>query len=95
MRRCERRTEYKASRLARRNNFTFRVSNVTALGVRAWGDTTLTDTEGGEERKHQLERYRLLAREITDPRAAVLLREIISELEADPLQKLAGDEREA
>ena len=44
-----------------------------------------------EEREHQVERYRLLAQEITDPLAAFLLRDIISELEADPLEKLAED----
>jgi hypothetical protein len=77
--------------LLRRNNFTFRAPNATALGVRAWGDTTMTDTERGEECKHQEERYRLLAREITDPLAAFLLPDIVSELEADPLEKLAED----
>jgi hypothetical protein len=35
-----------------------------------------------------VERYRVLAREITDPLAARLLRDIISELEAD-LNELA------
>jgi hypothetical protein len=59
------------------------------------GDIAMTDTESGEERKHQVERYRWLAREITDPLAAVLLRDIISELEADPLEKVAEDERGA
>jgi hypothetical protein len=78
--------------LLRRNNFTFQAPNVTALGVRTWGDTTLTDTESGEERRHQVERYRLLAQEVTDPLAAFLLRDIISELEADPLEKLAEDD---
>ena len=77
--------------LLRRNNFTFRAPNVTALGVRAWGDTTMTDTERGEERKHQVERYRLLSQEITDPLAAFLLPDIVSELEADSLEKLAED----
>jgi hypothetical protein len=51
----------------------------------------MTDTERGEERKHQVERYRLPAQEITDPLAAFLLPDSISELEADPLEKLAGD----
>jgi hypothetical protein len=69
---------------------------MTALGVRAWGDTTMTDTERGEKRKHQVERYRLLAQEITDPLAAFLRRDIISELEADPQEKLAehGERRD-
>jgi hypothetical protein len=40
---------------------------------------------------HHAERYRLLAQEITDPLAAGLLRDIISELEADPLEKLTED----
>ena len=48
----------------------------------------MTDTERGEERKHQAERYRLSAQEITDPLAAFLLPDIISQLEAE---KLAGD----
>lgn len=51
----------------------------------------MTDIERGEERKHQVERYRLLAQEVTDPLTAGLLRGIISELEADPLEKLAED----
>ena len=42
----------------------------------------MTDTESGEDRRHQVERYRLLAREITDP---------ATELEADALEKLADD----
>ena len=53
------------------------------------GDVTMTDTERGEERKHQVERYRLLAQEVTDPLAMGLLRDIISELEADLPEKLA------
>lgn len=76
--------------LLRRNNFTFSRPNVAALGVRAWGDITMTGTESGEERKHQVERYRLLAQEVSDPLAAGLLRNIISELEAD-LNELAED----
>ena len=51
----------------------------------------MTDTERGEERKHQVERYRLLSQEITDPLAAFLLPDIVSELEADSLEKLAED----
>jgi hypothetical protein len=43
----------------------------------------MTDTEGGNERRQQVERYRVLAQEITDPLAAGLLRDIVSELEAD------------
>src|ERR1700756_860430 len=52
------------------------------------GDITMTDTESGEERKHRVERYRVLAQETTDPLAAGLLRDIISELEAE-LKELA------
>jgi hypothetical protein len=55
----------------------------------------MTDTERGEERKHQVERYRLLAQEVTDPLAVGLLRDIISELEADPPEKFAEDSERA
>ena len=75
--------------LPRRNNFTFRAPNVTALGVRAWGDTTMTDRESGKERQHQVERCRVLAQENTDPLAGFLRRDIISEWEADPPEKIA------
>ena len=51
----------------------------------------MTDRESGKERQHQVERYRLLAQEVTDPLAMGLLRDIISELEADPQEKLAED----
>jgi hypothetical protein len=51
----------------------------------------MTDTESGNERRHQVERYRVLAQEITDPLAAGLLRDIDSELEADLLSEM--DER--
>ena len=61
--------------LLRRNNFTFSRPNVAALGVRAWGDITMTDTESGKERRDQVERYRVLARETTDPLAVGLLRD--------------------
>ena len=50
----------------------------------------MTGTESGEERKHQVERYRWLVQEITDPLAAGLLRDIVSELEAG-LNELAED----
>ena len=50
----------------------------------------MTDTESGKERRHQVERYRVLARRTTDPLAAGLLRDISSELEAD-LDELAED----
>jgi hypothetical protein len=76
--------------LLRRNNFIFLRPNGVALGVRAWGDITMTDTEIGKERRHQVERYRVLARETTDPLAAGLLRGIVSEMEAD-LNELEED----
>jgi hypothetical protein len=53
-----------------------------SLGVRAWGDA-MTDTESGNERRHQVERYRVLERETTEPLAALLLHDIVLELEAD------------
>ena len=49
----------------------------------------MTDNESGEERKHQAERCRLPAQEITDPLAVFLMPVIVSELEADPLEQLA------
>ena len=52
----------------------------------------MTDTEIGKERKHQVERYRVLAQETTDPLAAGLLRDIVTELEAD-LTELARSSR--
>jgi len=51
----------------------------------------MTHAKSGEEREHQVERYRLLAQEVTDPLAVGLLRDIISELEADPPEKFAED----
>jgi hypothetical protein len=59
-------------------------------GDQSMGDITMTDTESGKERRHQVERYRVLARETTDPLASGLLRDIVSELEAD-LKELAED----
>jgi hypothetical protein len=47
----------------------------------------MTDTESGKEHR---KRYRVLARETTDPLASGLLRDIVSELEAD-LKELAED----
>jgi hypothetical protein len=78
----------RASFLGRRNNFTLAGLNLTALGVRPWGDVTMTESESWKERWHQVERYRVLAQEITDPLAAGLLRDIVFELEAD-LNELA------
>ena len=59
-------------------------------GGQSMGDITMTDTESGKERRHRVERYRVLARETTDPLASGLLRDIVSELEAD-LNELAKD----
>lgn len=73
----------------RRNKLTFSRLNPSTLGVSAWG-ITMTDSESGKERRYQVERYRLLAQEITDPLAAGLLREILSELEAE-LNEIAED----
>jgi hypothetical protein len=71
-----------------------------ALGVRAWGDITMTDAEKwnerrNNERRNQVARYRLLAQETTDPLAAALLRDIVSELEADPKELVGIDEQTA
>lgn len=43
----------------------------------------MTDSEKRKERCDQLARYRALQEETTDPLAAGLLRDIVSELEAD------------
>jgi hypothetical protein len=61
---------------------------LAALGVQSMGTFTMTDTERREKRKHQVERHRSLAQEITDPLAAGLLRDIVSELEADLLSEM-------
>jgi hypothetical protein len=71
------------SLLLRRNNSLVRGTNVPALGVRAWGEITMTDSENWKERRNQLERYRILARETTDPIATRLLHDIILDLEAE------------
>jgi hypothetical protein len=71
------------SLLLRRNNSIVRGTNVAALGVRAWGEITMTDSENWKERRNQLERYRILARETTDPIAARLLHDIVSDLEVE------------
>jgi hypothetical protein len=47
------------------------------------GDITMTDTEKWNERRNQVARYRVLAQETTDPLAAGLLRDIVSELEEE------------
>ena len=50
----------------------------------------MTDSEW-KERRNEVERYRLMARDATDPVAAALLHDVVSELEAD-LNKLADIE---
>jgi hypothetical protein len=65
-----------------------------ALGVRAWGDITMTDTEKWNERRNQVARYRVLAQETTDPLAAGLLRDIVLELEADLTELVEIDEQQ-
>jgi hypothetical protein len=56
---------------------------VPALGVRAWGDITMTDSEGWNERRNQVARYRVMEHETTDPLAARLLHDIVLDLEAE------------
>jgi hypothetical protein len=43
----------------------------------------MTDTEKWKEQRDQVARYRMLAQETTDPLAAGLLRDIVSELETE------------
>jgi len=47
------------------------------------GDFTMTDSESWKERRNQVERYRVLAQETTDPIAARLLHDIVLDLEAE------------
>ena len=54
-----------------------------ALGVRAWGDITMTASEGWKERRIQVARYRVMEHETTDPLAARLLHDIVLDLEAE------------
>ncbi len=63
---------------------------MAALGVRAWGDT-MTDIERWKERRDEVARYRVMEQEATDPLAAGLLHDIVSELEAN-LNELADME---
>jgi hypothetical protein len=69
--------------LPRRNDSLVPRQQYTALGVRAWGDITMTDSESWTERRYRVERYRILAQETTDPIAARLLHDIILDLEAE------------
>ena len=64
-------------------NSQFQANKFAALGVRAWGEITMTDSEKWKERRDQLARYRVMEQETTDPLAAGLLRGIVSELEAE------------
>ena len=47
------------------------------------GDITMTDSESWKERRRQVERYRVMERETTDPLAARLLHDIVLDLEAE------------
>jgi hypothetical protein len=67
----------------RRNNSLIRGANAPALGVRAWGDITMTDNESSKERRNQVARYRAMEQETNDPLAARLLRDIVLDLEAE------------
>jgi hypothetical protein len=59
------------------------------------GDITMTGIVRLSERRHQVARYRLLAQETTDPLAAGLLRDIVSQLEADQKWLVNLDEQQA
>ena len=59
------------------------------LGVRAWGDIIMTDSDW-KERRNQVARYRAMERETTDPLAARLLHDIVLDLEAE-LEELQQD----
>jgi hypothetical protein len=61
----------------RRNNFTVPSPNDTRAGGQSMGEITMTDTESGNERRLQVERYRVLKRETTEPLAALLLHDIV------------------
>ena len=60
------------------------------LGVRAWGDIIMTDSENWKEPRNQVARYRVMEQETTDPLAARLLRDIVLDLEAE-LERLSND----
>ena len=60
------------------------------LGVRAWGDIIMTDNENWKERRNQVARYRAMEQETTDPLAALLLHDIVLDLEAE-LEGLSND----
>ena len=76
--------------MLRRNNSLIRGANVPVLGVRAWGDIIMTDSENWKERRNQVARYRAMEQETTDPLAARLLHDIVLDLEAE-LEGLSND----
>ena len=53
------------------------------LGVRAWGDFNMTDSDWWKERRNLVARYRAMEQETTDPLAARLLHDIVLDLEAE------------
>jgi hypothetical protein len=67
----------------RRNNFIVHRVNAGALGVRAWGEITMTDRECWKERRDRVARYRAMEQEATDPLAMGLIHDIVLELESD------------
>jgi hypothetical protein len=50
----------------------------------------MAGTENWKERRDQIARYRVLEHETTDPLAARLLHDIVSELEADLAESVDG-----
>jgi len=56
------------------------------------GDVTMTDRESWNERRDQVARYRLMEQETTDPLAAALLHDIVSELEANLVTEVEAQE---
>jgi hypothetical protein len=54
----------------------------------------MTDAKKWNERRTQVARYRVLAQETTDPLAAGLLRDIVSELEVDLKELVALDDQQ-
>ena len=53
------------------------------LGVRAWGDFNMTDSDWWKEHRNLVARYRAMEQETTDPLAARLLHDIVLDLEAE------------
>ena len=80
---CTLKRVFRRFQLPCRNNSLIRGTNVPALGVRAWGDITMTDSESWKERRNQVARYRVMEQETTDPLAARLLHDIVLDLEAE------------